>query len=177
MGYKFQLFKDYETNESMKIIFIILNNIFQLCKIINLKYLKYLTLDVKYFHRIEISSIILKELSKILPSSLYYLDLYLVINPNDLQVAFESCKQIKLKKLLIRNNSENNLDTTLSIIKDFVKEKNLEFLSYGIGNSLRDGNNQILEELVKEIQSFVKMVRYDDLVICVSNIDGNLIMD
>ena len=74
---------------------------------------------------------ILKELSKSLPTSLYYLDLLLMINPDDLQIAFENCKQIELKKLLIRNRRINNEYTTLKVIKDFAKEKNLEFLSYG----------------------------------------------
>jgi hypothetical protein len=40
---------------------------------------------------------ILKDLSKSLPHSLYYLDLFLMINPDDLQIAFENCKQIELK--------------------------------------------------------------------------------
>ena len=32
------------------------------------------------------------------------------------------------------------------------------------------------ENLIEEIQTFVKMVKYDDLVIRVSDIDGNLII-
>src|SRR5437879_6188320 len=95
--------------------------------------LKYLTLEVKWDSDskkgLKLSSMVLKELSKSLPLSLHYLDLSLVINPDDLQIALENCRQVELKKLLIRNWSKNNLDT-LNVIKDFVKEKNLEFLAY-----------------------------------------------
>ena len=72
----------------------------------------------------------------------------------------------------------NNLDTTLNVIKEFViKEKNLEFLAYCVReNSECHGN---LENLVKEIQSFVRMKDYDediwygwklDCLICLINI-------
>src|SRR5438045_2073874 len=102
------------------------------------------------------SSVILKELSKSLPLSLYYLELNLVINPNDLQVFFEKCKRVELKKLLIRNESEDNVDTTLRIIRDFVKEKNLEFLTYSIRNIVTSDHKSI-EKLIEETQSFVRM--------------------
>ena len=78
---------------------------------------------------LKISSMILKELSKLFPISLHYIDLNLVINPDDLNIAFENCKQVELKKLLIRNWSINNIEITLKVIKDFVKEKNLEYLA------------------------------------------------
>ena len=78
--------------------------------------------------------------------------------------------------MLIRNWSKNNLDTTLKVIKDFVKEKKLkklEFLAYYTSNNGR-ACNKILEELVEETKSFIKMVSYYDLVISISEIDGNL---
>jgi hypothetical protein len=174
-------------------------NIPQLSKIIANanNYLNYLTLEIKsnnevrdnYFYHsyydyynkdgLKISSMILKDLIKLLPHSLYYLDLLLMINPDDLQIAFENCKQIELKKLLIRNRRKSNEGTTLKVIKDFAKEKNLEFLSYNIGSSLsRVGENErhkSLEKLVEEVQSFTKVRRYNDLVIKVSEMDGTLI--
>jgi hypothetical protein len=144
-------------------------------------YLKYLTLGIKYYTSneddLKISSMVLKELTKSLPLSLQYLDLTLVINPVDLRIAFENCKQVELKKLLIRNRSRNNEGTTLKVIKDFVEENNLEFLSYAIGSTLLNGEeirHKSLEKLVKETQSFIKMMRYDDLAIKISEIDGNL---
>src|SRR5205814_1315664 len=142
-------------------------------------HLKYFTLGSKikydglsafnydYKEHLKLSSMILKELSKSLPLLLYYLDLNLiVINPDDLQVFLENYKQVELKKLLIRNWSNDNVDNTLNIIKDFAKETNLEFLTYSIGNYLspEDMNrHKNLEKLVEETQSFVKMKIYDDL--------------
>ena len=149
-------------------------------------HLKYFTLESKINNtavtydnenNLKISSMILKELSKSLLSlSLYYLDLKLAINPNDLQTFFENCKQVELKKLLIRNRSNENVDTTLKVIKDFVKEKNIEFLAYNIIKlpTKDDVCHKNLENLVEEIQSFTKMVKYDDLIIRVSEVDGNL---
>src|SRR5204863_10166300 len=125
---------------------------------------------------LKISSMVLKELTKLLPPSLCYLDLKLVINPNDLRIAFENCKQVELKKLLIRNKSKHNEHTTLKVIKDFVKEKNIEFLSY-IGDSLSD-EEAIYQslELGEETQSLIKVMRYNELVTIVSDIDGNLVI-
>src|SRR5207253_2390922 len=128
---------------------------------------------------LKISSMVLEELSKSLTLSLCYLDLNLVINPNDLKSFFENSNQVELKKLLIRNRRYNNADTTLKVIKDFVKEKNLEFLSYGIGSILsveEELRHKSLEKLVEETQSFVKVMKYDDVVVKVSDIDGNLII-
>src|SRR5581483_194566 len=84
-------------------------------------YLKYLTLEIlnpsarfpfnergNYEEKLKISSEILEALgSKDLPLSLHYLDLYLIFDPNNLYTIFKICKQIKFKKLLIRNYNEN----------------------------------------------------------------------
>ena len=43
---------------------------------------------------------ILKELSKLLPLSLHYLDLNLVINPDDLQIAFEIANILNFKRII-----------------------------------------------------------------------------
>jgi hypothetical protein len=150
-------------------------------------YLKYLTLEIDYYSdnvdRLKISSMILKDLSKSLPHSLYYLNLHLIINPDDLQIALENCKQADLKKLLIRNDYNENYEVaTFKVIKDFAKEKNLESLSYNIESSLNSNgvdvhhsHNKSLGKLAEEIQSFTKMRRYDDLVIKISEMDGTLI--
>ena len=102
-----------------------LMNISQISKMISNfnSSLKYLTLETvfkiyynekDYRESLKISSAILKELSNNLPS-LYYLDLRFNINPNDLQIIFDICKQIELKKLLIDNwNNLDHLDATLN---------------------------------------------------------------
>ena len=74
----------------------------------------------------------------------------------------------------------SNEGTTLKVIKDFAKVKNLEFLSYNIGCTCSiiddDMRHKSLEKLVEEVQSFTK-VRYNDLVINVSKMDGTLIIN
>src|SRR5436190_7071733 len=108
-------------------------------------YLKYLTLEVNVYNCynpvyndiekcLKISSMVLEELSKSLPPSLHYLDLNLVINPNDLKDFFEKCKRVELKKLLVQNRNMNSTVTTLKVIRDFIKESNIEFLAYDIRN-------------------------------------------
>src|SRR5256885_17224463 len=149
-------------------------------------YLKYLTLEVKYRYYfndfndeencLKVSSLVLEELSKSLPLSLHYLDLNLAINQNDLKSFFEKIKQVELKRLLIRNRSRNNVSTTLEVIRDFVKESSLEFLAYGFGKVLSDEEREFHMSLEKETQSFIKMMKYNDLVIKVSEIDGNLMI-
>ena len=89
---------------------------------------------------------------------------------------------------LIRNYDGNNLDNfdaSLNIIKDFIKENNnLSFLAYKFedifASNLSDRHHESyksLENLVKNTQPFVKMVKYDDLVVKVSDIDGNLLIN
>jgi len=168
------------------------HNISQLFCIINqFKKLKYLTLEIKYHEfkkeemrstnfdvrftdqidDVKVSSIILRELGQLLPKDLKYLDMSLVYNPKDLKTFFNNCKHVNLKQLLIRNNSKNTLNSTLDVVKDFVKEKRLEFLAYVIclyySNSLNS-----LKNLVKETENFVTMKNYDDLVLKASDIDG-----
>ena len=93
-----------------------------------------------------------------------------------MQAFLENCNQVELKKLLIRNGSKNNLGITLEVIRDFFKEKNLEFLAYDIGNISLAEDHKSMEKLVGETQSFVGMKNYNDLVIKVSDIDGHLII-
>ena len=82
---------------------------------------------------------ILKELSKLLSPSLHYLDLHLANNPDYLRIVLENCEPANLKKLLIRNLSKSNVDTTLEVIRDFIKGKKIEYLAYYIDtNTLKD---------------------------------------
>src|SRR5688572_18571475 len=117
-----------------------------------------------------ISSMILKELSKLLPHSLIcYLDLCLEINSDDLKFFFEDCNnnQVKLKKLLIRDGCRDSFTYSNDYCFTFDK-KDLKFLAYI--NLAADYHYK------EETQTLIKMVKHEDLVIKVSDIDGNLMI-
>ena|ERR1043165_9547709 len=130
--------------------------------------------------RIKVSAMILKELGRNLPDSLEYLDLSLHLNPRDLQTFSNDCKNDgRLKTLLIRDRSCDFSCDTLDVLKEFVKEKGLESLSYRIESFDRKTYNRVgsfdgktyvsLEGLVKEILTFVQMKKYEDLVVKISD--------
>ena len=70
----------------------------------------------------------------------------------------------------------DNIDTNLNVVKGFIKEKNLEFLAY---DSIRDQSKcrKSLENFIEETKSFVRMKDYYDLVVKVSDINGNLMIN
>ena len=53
---------------------------------------------------------ILKVLGQFLSETLEYLDMNLVIDPKELKKFLNHCKNLELKKLLIRNRSKNDLN-------------------------------------------------------------------
>ncbi|CAB4402489.1 unnamed protein product [Rhizophagus irregularis] len=171
-------------------------NIPQICSLVShfRNHLKYLTLEYnfksfntsnaldlfpnntnKYEHQ-KGSLELLKELDKILPNNLDYLNLYISIDPNQLNDFLITCKRIGLKNLLLRNNNIENLQNILNILKEFaINNNNLNYLAYGIEyiDTFRK-NQQKSEILTKEIQSFgklEKMKKYDDLVINIFDFD------
>ncbi|PKK72718.1 hypothetical protein RhiirC2_848199 [Rhizophagus irregularis] len=128
------------------------NLFFQIMELFN-NNLRYLTLEVKG----KLGKNFLKELGQSLPINLEYLDLYFDLDPINLTHFFE-------------NLVKNNLKATLYVIKEFVKGKNLEYLTYAITNQFVLSNN--LKNLIKETENIVKMKMYDDLIIRPSDIDG-----
>ncbi|GBB85596.1 hypothetical protein RclHR1_01210004 [Rhizophagus clarus] len=138
--------------------------IFQILELFNDK-LRYLTLESKG----KVGKNVLKELGQLLPINLEYLDIKFDVDPINLKLFFESCNHVNnLKKLLISNNSKNNLNITLNIIKEFVKGKNLEYLSYTTNTCF----SSLSDYLNDEIGNIVKVKMYDDLVLRPSDIDG-----
>ncbi len=116
---------------------------------------------------------ILKGLGQILPNSLEYLDLDLGIESNHLKNFLDNCEHVELNKLLVRNRSTKNLDVTFNILKTFVREKKVKNFAYQV-NCYFDPDNlehQNLEKLVSETQHFVKLKRYSDLTIRISDFD------
>ncbi len=149
------------------------NNIPQFYKLITHlnKHLKYLSLQQKFSfpheNDLKIGSMILKGLGQILPGTLEYLNLHLLINPNDLRFFLDNCNHVvRLNKLLVKNCDMKNIDITFNILKEFVREKKIKNFAYRIGRNLFDPEKyQNLRKLVNEFQSFVKMKKYDDLIL------------
>jgi hypothetical protein len=142
--------------------------------------LKYLTLEVNRNNNIfsgydeyeeecsfNINSNLLKSLGNFLPKKLIYLDIYLIIiKPDDLMEFFKGCKEVELKKLLIRVDNKDETEKNLDIITEFIKENvSLEYLSYE-SDILPDTlyYHKDLEGKIKEIGSNVKVKRYNELV-------------
>ena len=88
-------------------------NVPQLCKLMPKlnQHLKSLTI---INDRVNISSMILNGLGKVLPESLKFLELDLKFGPNDLKIFLEDCEhKIRLNKLLIKNgyhDDDENMD-------------------------------------------------------------------
>jgi len=155
-----------------------IHQIFKLIIHIN-RHLKYLSLQNKFYYyqynenNLKISSMILKGLGQRLPDSLEYLDLYFTtVDPNDLKTFLDNCKHVGLNKLLVKNDNNINIDTIFNVLKRFVRENDIKNFAYRVNRSFdpEDSKHCKLEELVKETQPFVKIMRYDDLVVRFSDI-------
>jgi len=174
-----KLWKDLERNEAFKsmlnhcdrikflyIFWINHENIPRLYELIKInKHLKYLSI-VNIFP--STSSTILKSLGPILPDSLEYLDLSLIINPNDLKVFLENCKHVVgLNKLLIRNGNSKDIVITFNVLRKFVKEEKIKNFTYQIDFNI-DNLEQEFEKLANQT---VGMKKYGDLVVNISYLD------
>jgi len=115
---------------------------------------------------------ILKGLGQTLPNSLEYLDLKLSIDPDYMKIFLDHCKHVGLNKLLVKNNNSMEVDVTFNILKEFVREQKVENFAYLVDRLFNPDNlmHQNLERLVNELQSFVKMKRYDDLILKIFDI-------
>ncbi|CAG8504491.1 3486_t:CDS:1 [Funneliformis mosseae] len=162
-------------------------NIPQLYKLITQvrKNLKYLSLQNKNYHppyillsgnkdNLRVSSMILENLGQILPSSLNYLDLNLVIDPTNFKDFLDNCKHfVRLSRLLVKNKNIKEIDDTFNILKKFVKENEVTNFAYQVNSCFNpdDFEHQNLEKLVNDIQPSIKMNKYSDLVIRISDFD------
>jgi len=104
---------------------------------------------------------------EMLPDSLEYLDLFLVTDPYDLKIFLNNCKHVRLNKLLVKNFKTKNVDIVFNILKEFVREQKVENFAYLVDSWFNpdDLEHRNLEKLVDEFQHFVKMKRYDDLIL------------
>ena len=140
------------------------------------KHLRYLSLKNKYYYinfftneedkNLKTSSMILKGLGQILSDSLEYLDLNLMIEPNDLKTFLKSLENVELNKLLVRNSHYKDLDTTFNVLKEVVRENKVKNLAYQVYSGFDPNNSEHLnlDKLVTEAQSFIKIERYDNIV-------------
>ncbi|CAI2163862.1 11055_t:CDS:1 [Funneliformis geosporum] len=162
-------------------------NIPQLSKLIThvRKHLKYLSLQNKNYHppyilllgnkdNLRVSSMILENLGQILPSSLNYLDLNLVLDPINLKNFLDNCKHIvRLSRLLVKNKNIKEIDDTFYVLKKFVDGKKVTNFAYQVNSCFNpdDFEHQNLEKSVNEIQSSVNLKKYSDLIIRISDFD------
>ncbi|CAG8640575.1 9413_t:CDS:2, partial [Rhizophagus irregularis] len=119
------------------------------------------------------STLLLQQLGQLLPPTLEYIDLFLIIDPINLEIFLNNIKHIKnLKKLLLRNSREFYLDENLKLLKDFIIEMfSIKYFSYRIGKGADTlewdlgGNNSKEKEKSKEFESFVKVRKYSEVMV------------
>jgi hypothetical protein len=119
------------------------------------------------------SILLLQQLGQLLPPTLEYIDLFLIIDPINLEIFLNNCKHIfNLSKLLLRNSREFYLDQNLQLLKDFIIEmNNIKYLSYRIGKGADTlewdlgGNNLKEKEKAKEFESYVKIRKYSEVMV------------
>ncbi|CAI2169966.1 19648_t:CDS:1, partial [Funneliformis geosporum] len=97
--------------------------------------------------------------------------------PNDLKVFLDNCRHVGLKKLLVKlvkNNYDDLIDETFSILKEFVVSKKVKYFAYELAYLFQQGNPKYknLEKLASEVQLFVKMRKYSDLIVTISDYDS-----
>ncbi|CAI2179274.1 13252_t:CDS:1, partial [Funneliformis geosporum] len=79
-----------------------------------------------------------------------------------------------------KNNSKDLIDETFSILKilkEFVERKKVKYFAYELGciyqqDDLKYINFENLKKLAGEIQPFVKMRKYSDLIVTIEDFDG-----
>ncbi|CAG8458960.1 7430_t:CDS:1 [Funneliformis mosseae] len=161
-----------------------IHNITQLYRLIThfSKHLRYLTIRNEKITPMDncsrkrssiVNSMIFKGLGQILPVSLEYFSLDLEINPDDFKVLLDNCQHVKLKKLLVRNDNFVFIDKTFSMLKEFVEIKRVKYLAYELSTLFNPEHPkyQNSEKLASQIQPFVKLRKYDDLILTISDFD------
>ncbi|CAI2200526.1 1992_t:CDS:1, partial [Funneliformis geosporum] len=91
--------------------------------------------------------------------------------PNDLKVFLDNCRHVGLKKLLVKNNYDDLFDETFSILKEFVERKKVKYFAYELAYLFQQDNPKYknLEKLASEVQPFVKIRKYSDLIVTISD--------
>jgi hypothetical protein len=110
---------------------------------------------------------ILRRLGQTLSDSLKYLDLNLIVDPNDLKAFLDDFKNVGLSKLLVKNGNPKNIDITFNVLKEFVRENQVKNLAYQVCSRFDPDNPEHLnlDKLITEAHSSIKMIKYNDLII------------
>jgi hypothetical protein len=132
--------------------------------------LNYLSIEILgyYYQRsdiIELSSIVLLNLGQILPITLEYLNLALMINLNDLEKFLKNSQNTFIKKLLIRNNMIDKNESILPFIKKyFMKKKKVKYLAIIETFLGKIEDLSSLKDIVKEFELYgIKIQNYNKL--------------
>jgi hypothetical protein len=117
-----------------------------------------------YSNSYELSSIILLNLGKILPSRLEYLNLSFKFKVDDFKIFLETSKNTFIKRLLIRNRTSRERENILPCIKEYImKNRRVEYLAV-------DTDKKELFSLKNEVKEFeshnIKVQSYDNFNIC-----------
>ncbi|GBB86053.1 hypothetical protein RclHR1_01250016 [Rhizophagus clarus] len=146
-------------NENINLVFSLIENVKQ-----NLNYLFLETYDIK------ISSIILQNLGQVLPDNLEYLSLYFDINNiNDLEVFLKNSQNTFIKKLLIRNEMNEESEEIFPYIKEYImKKKKVKYLAI-LG--IFDKDLFFLKDKVEEFKLYdIQVLSYYDLFVDIYNL-------
>ncbi|GBB89056.1 hypothetical protein RclHR1_15700003 [Rhizophagus clarus] len=153
--------------------------------------LNYLIIDVNFDSEtcyisddeVELSSIVLQNLGKVLPFKLEYLNLSLMMSTNDFEIFLKNSQNIFIKKLLLQNftrTQEVRKTILLPYIKDYImSKKRVEYLACVETSVLRQlitKSNDLfsLKDEVKEFKLYNVIVQnYNDLQIQFSEVLEN----
>ncbi|CAB5192149.1 hypothetical protein RhiirA1_536096 [Rhizophagus irregularis] len=116
----------------------------------------------------DLSSIILRNLGKILPSRLEYLNLSFKIKLDDFKIFLKDSQNIFIKRLLIRNRMFKERVNILPYIKEYImKNRRVEYLAI---DEILNNDKKELYSLKDEVKEFglynIKVQSYDNLNIC-----------
>ena len=116
--------------------------------------------------KLKLCSTILEGLDQILPDSLEYLELNLMIDPYSFKTFLDGFEPVKLRKFLVKNTNKRDINDTFDVLKNFVMEKKVNQMAYQVADFFSFSNVQHtnLERSINEIRPFIKIGRYNELV-------------
>ncbi|RIA86339.1 hypothetical protein C1645_829441 [Glomus cerebriforme] len=154
-------------NQDIYPIFDLIKNIKQNLNYLTIDFCKLYDFHNQLNYDINLSSIILLNLGKILPIKLEYLNLTLMFNINNFEIFLKDTQDIFINKLLIRNKiSKNSKDILPYIKKSFMKEKRINYLAFEEVSSEKNKSLVFSEDEILEFELYnIKVLDYYELSI------------